>query len=65
MNENDLRDCFAMFAMLAKGFKIGEESWDAERCYAAADAMLQARKPKEEGIAAVKRIRKVSEKRDA
>jgi len=59
MNENDLRDCFAMFAMLAKGFKIGEESWDAERCYAAADAMVQARKPKEEaGITAVKRVRR-------
>ena len=65
MNENDLRDCFAMFAMLTQFFRADEETHDAKRCYQMADAMLEARKPKEEGIAAVKRIRKVSEKRDA
>ena len=57
MNENDLRDCFAMFAILAKGFV--DKEVDAQRCYEIADAMLEARKPKEEsGITAVKRIRK-------
>lgn len=65
MNENDLRDCFAMFAMLTQFFRADEETHDARRCYQMADAMLEARKPKEEGIAAVKRVRKTSEKRDA
>lgn len=66
MNEQDLRDCFAMFAMLAKGFKIGEEKWDAERCYAAADAMIEAREKKDEelGIAAIKPRRRYA-KRDS
>ena len=64
MNENDLRDCFAMFAMFSRSFTDTKES-DAKICYQIADMMLEARKPKEEGIAAVKRIRKVSEKRDA
>lgn len=67
MNEQDLRDCFAMFSMINRAFKIGEERWDAERCYAAADAMIEARKKQGEndeevdnGIAAVapKRTRK-------
>ena len=64
MNENDLRDCFAMFAMFSRSFTDTKES-DAKIFYQIADMMLEARKPKEEGIAAVKRIRKVSEKRDA
>ena len=56
MNENDLRDCFAMFAMLSKFYRAEEYSINAEECYIIADAMLMARKPKEEsGIVAVKR----------
>ena len=48
MNEQDLRDCFAMFAMFRER--------DPTRCYEIADAMLEARKPKEKsGIIAVKR----------
>jgi hypothetical protein len=48
MNEQDLRDCFAMFAMFREH--------DPTRCYEIADAMLEARKPKEKsGIIAVKR----------
>jgi hypothetical protein len=48
MNEQDLRDCFAMFAMLRED--------DTIKCYEMADAMLEARKPKEKsGIIAVKR----------
>ena len=54
MNENDLRDCFAMFALnglLARG----DRSDIATMSYLLADEMLEARKPKEEGILAVKR----------
>ena len=58
MNENDLRDCFAMFASLRIGMDGSKEVMlaSASRCYDFADAMLEARKPKEEkGIVAVKR----------
>lgn len=68
MNENDLRDCFAMFTLCGIVMRgIGDDVIEdvAKNAYKMADAMLEARKPKEEGIAAVKRIRKVSEKRDA
>ena len=48
MNENDLRDCFAMLRGITGASPI--------ECYAFADAMLEARKAKEEvGIVAVKR----------
>jgi len=60
MNENDLRDCFAMFASLRIGLDGTSEVMlaSAERCYAFADAMLETRKPKEEtGIVAVKKRR--------
>ena len=60
MNENDLRDCFAMFASIRIAYP--------DECYKFADAMLQARKHKEKendeeddgGIVAVapKRTRK-------
>lgn len=53
MNETDLRDCFAMLR--------GVTGATPEECYAFADAMLEARKVKEEeeaGIASVKRVRK-------
>jgi hypothetical protein len=55
MNENDLRDCFAMFAILAKGF-VDKEA-DAQRCYEIADAMLEARNKVEDdgGIATIKK----------
>jgi hypothetical protein len=61
MNEEDLRDCFAMFALMRMSFNDAEIAYSngAERCYKIADAMLEARKPKEEaGIAAVKPRRK-------
>jgi len=64
MSENDLRDCFAMFASLRIGLDGTQEVMlaSAERCYKFADAMLEARKPKEEvGITAVKRGRKKSD----
>jgi hypothetical protein len=74
LNEEDLRDCFAMFAMNGyvsnMGFnpqahggicKDGETNAEAvaRSCYEMADAMMEARKPKDEaGIASVKRTRK-------
>lgn len=46
MNENDLRDCFAMFALIGvKNTSNFEEQ--AKWCYEMADAMLEARKQKE------------------
>jgi hypothetical protein len=50
MNENDLRDCFAMFAMnglIARSGSEFETNWLAKNAYAMADSMLEARKPKE------------------
>ena len=57
MNEQDLRDCFAMFAMagwIMNGDYCKEEI--AELAYRQADMMLEARNKKEpeEGIVAVK-----------
>jgi hypothetical protein len=62
MNEDDLRDCFAMFAMQAllrveyenSGYRLPAEGVAIDS-YVMADAMLNARKLKEEsGIAAIK-----------
>ena len=64
MNEEDLRDCFAMFGMmgLVIAYKDNHpEATLAERAYILADAMLEARTKKEpeEGIVAIKkRVRK-------
>jgi hypothetical protein len=63
MNEQDLRDCFAMFAMMGVIVRGGlhpelmPEECIARRSYEIADAMLKARNPEpevEEGIVAVK-----------
>lgn len=57
MNEEDLRDCFAMFAMA--GAIMRGEAWLPKDIWELADDMVEARKPKEEaGIAAVKPRRK-------
>ena len=60
MNENDLRDCFAMFAMV--GLMMSNRDWEAEDPYKIADKMLEARKAEpddEEGIVSIKkRVRK-------
>jgi hypothetical protein len=61
MNDQDLRDCFAMFAMLSKFYRVEEYSANAEECYKIADAMLEARKPSEVGIKTVKRTRKTND----
>jgi hypothetical protein len=55
MNENDLRDCFAMFKVITGA--------SAEECYRFADEMLEARqKTSEIGIVAVKRSSTKKEK---
>jgi len=61
MNDQDLRDCFAMFAMngiIARGGlhpELMPEDCIARRSYELADAMLKIRNPEaEEGIVAVK-----------
>jgi len=64
MNENDLRDCFAMFALcgiLSCDYDVDEEP--AVLAYKYADEMLKARTPElEEGIVAIKkRVRKGKE----
>jgi hypothetical protein len=59
MNEQDLRDCFAMFASLRIGLDGSSDVMlaSAERCYAFADAMLEARNKVEDddGIATIKK----------
>jgi len=55
MNETDLRDCFAMFALngiLSCTYDVGEEP--AVLAYKYADEMLEARKLKEEGIVSIR-----------
>ena len=60
MNDEDLRDCFAMFAMVGLIMKHGDGyvAKLAEKSYEVADAMLEVRKPPEEGIVKIKRVRK-------
>jgi hypothetical protein len=61
MNDQDFRDVCAMLAMngiIARGGlhpELMPENCIARRSYELADAMLEARKPKEEGIVAIKR----------
>ena len=57
MNEQDLRDCFAMFKIITGA--------SAEECYIFADEMLEARNKEEKlGIAAVKTKRQYTRKAD-
>jgi hypothetical protein len=59
MNENDLRDCFAMF--IVNGLLSAAISYDAEEVWQMADEMLKARnaEPEQEvGIVAAKPRRK-------
>jgi len=59
MNENDLRDCFAMFAML--GLIIKGEEVPIKTAYNIADQMIEIRnyEPKPEvGIVAIKSRRR-------
>jgi hypothetical protein len=64
MNEQDLRDCFAMFAMMGIVVRGGlhpelmPEDAIARRAYEQADAMMESRKPKEVGIKTVRKGKK-------
>ena len=59
MNENDLRDCFAM--MLTVGFAMKGEI-NPKAIWEIADLIIEARQPKEEvGIKTVKRTRKTND----
>ena len=61
MNENDLRDCFAMFASVGLLMRGDNGTAVPERAYEIADRMLEARKaePEQEvGIVAAKARRK-------
>jgi len=52
MNENDLRDCFAL--MLTVGFAIKGEI-NPKAIWDIADMIVEARKTDEEGIVAIKK----------
>jgi len=60
MNDEDLRDFFAAFALISKAWIMPDLQSHARNCYAIADAMIEAKYAKpEEGIASViKRTRK-------
>ena len=54
MNDDDLRDCFAMFALA--GAVMAGRSRTAEEVWQLADDMMEARKAKESaGLPAIKR----------
>lgn len=58
MNDEDLRDLFAAFAMFACTGNGGNYEVDARCCYEAADAMIRAKYAEKEpdvGITAIKR----------
>ena len=57
MNDQDLRDCFAMF--IVNGLISRASVFDMEEVWQMADAMLEARRVKEEpqGIVAIKKKR--------
>ena len=58
MNENDLRDCFAMFAMAGLLMKEGADDRIPHKAYLLADIALEARNKEPEpevGIVAVKK----------
>jgi hypothetical protein len=59
MNEEEMRLCFALFAMLKMSWEKGEELEDAKDCWFIADKMLEARTLDEGGIVAIKKRRYV------
>jgi hypothetical protein len=66
MNEQDLRDCFAMFAL--NGLLSRASVFDAKEVWEIADAMIEARNKNNEevelGIAAFKPKRQYTRKAD-
>jgi len=61
MNDNDLRDCFAMFAMCGYVMQRNYSLSDLTKLsYEVADLMMEARKPQEEtGIVKARRKKSV------
>ena len=58
MNDEDLRDLFAAFALISKAWIMPDLQSHAKNCYAIADAMIEAKyadNVPEVGIAAVKK----------
>lgn len=56
MNDEDLRFCFAMFAMLKMDWKRGGEADDAKDCWFIADEMIKAKHADhDDGIASIKK----------
>jgi len=56
MNDEDMRVCYAMFAMLKMDWRRGDEAEDAKDCWFIADEMIKARyQDQDEGIAAIKK----------
>ena len=54
IDEDDLRDCFAMFAMLGFISRGTDSAWEPKEAYEIADEMIEARKVKDEaGIAGI------------
>lgn len=48
MSEEDLRDCFAMFALVG-AMMMPDKKYDAKDIWQIADDMIEARKQKEKG----------------
>lgn len=61
MNDQDLRDCFAMFASVGLLMRGDNGTAVPQRAYEMADRMLEARQPKDVGIKAVKKTRKTND----
>ena len=63
MNDEDLRDLFAAFAMISKAWVPDNLEDHAKNCYRIADAMIKAKYAElEGGIATIKkRVRKPKE----
>ena len=56
MTDEDMRICFAMFAMLKVTWNRGEEEQDARDCWSIADEMIKAKNlEQDEGIASIKK----------
>ena len=56
MNYEEMRVCFAMFAMLKMNWRRGDEEEDAKDCWLIAEEMIKAQNfAHEDGIAAIKK----------
>ncbi len=66
MNDEDLRDFFAAFAMISKAWIPSNLEDHAKSCYAIADAMIAERnRVPEEGIASVVKKRRKPNHKEA